>query len=202
MRKYVVVWMCVVQCLLFTCTKVWSQSTINLGVNLGVGNKGFPVNDKLGLGSSVEYMGRVWNHGGIRMYMGYDWFDQSQPKNIDPRVLRDSLSRYPNLFADKSFLPIRLGYQQLLFQDAAFIYFEAGIVRWRPQNSNKSNSFTYAFGTGYKFRLKEKQFLQLSLIYNQNIRKAPDADVQRATMNNNYFTLRAAYGLLFHRKAK
>lgn len=177
-----------------------SQPTFNAGVNTGAGNSGFLQGGKFGLGGSLEYVAMVGKKGGVRLYAGYDWFNQNQPKNIDPQVLRDSMQKYPYLFRDKSALPLRVGYQQFLFGNAAFVYGEAGMARLRPSDLNKKNVFTYALGTGYQIALREEHYVQLSFFYNQYLRKAIGRNGTKVPANSNYFNLRVAYGLYCGKK--
>lgn len=195
MKPSVTTCICLLLFLFFASDKSWSQATINMGLNIGAGSKGFFPNGKGGLGGSVEYVGMLWKQGGVRVYAGYDWFDQRQPKNIDPQVLSDSMIHYPSLFKDISVLPLRMGYQQFLFKDAAFVYAEAGVAYWITSYPvTKRSMLTYALGTGYRFDVKEKQYVQLSFFYNHNKMKVP--------MNRNYFNFRAAYGLPLRKRIK
>ncbi len=93
-------------------------------------------------------------------------------------------------------LPIRVGYQHFLYKNAAFLYGEAGMsVLHKPTLYQRSdltrNLFTFAFGFGERFTIREKQVIQLSIFYNYN--------KLYKNRNLNYFSLRAAYGLIFDR---
>ncbi len=184
---------CLVFPLLLFFHAAWTQSSISVGPSISSGTKSFPPNGRIGFGGSVEYTTYLLKNGSLRLYAGYDHFAHNFPK-LDPRVLQDSIRVIGIYGYDISLIPIRVGYQQCLYKDAAFVYAEAGISHlltkykdWSTFNSN--NLFTFALGTGFKFTFQQSHVIQLSIFYNYN-----RLDAYR---NLNYMSLSVAYGLPF-----
>jgi hypothetical protein len=173
----------------------WSQQTISIGMNAGVRGERYDTRGRLGLGGSVEYVNHLTKLGGVRVYVGYDWFKNRLPKNIDEFTLRDSLARFPFAAHDLSFIPLRIGYQQFVFKDAAFVYAEAGISRYQTEYKwyeQKKNLFTYALGAGYRLSFQDQRHVQLSIYYNYY--------GMSEYIKHNYLNIRAAYGLTFRKR--
>ncbi len=117
---------CLVFALLLFSHAAWTQSSISIGPSISSGTKSFPPNGRLGLGGSVEYAGYLFKGGAIRVYTSYDHFAHNFPK-LDHRLLQDTIRKMGIYGYAISLIPIRVGYQQYLYKDAAFVYAEAGI---------------------------------------------------------------------------
>lgn len=172
----------------------WSQNFISIGPAISSGSSSFPINGRLGFGGSIEFVHSISVHGGVRLYAGYDYFKNRFPKSGS----QDSLLRLEAAgYGTNTLLPIRVGYQHFLYKNIAFLYGEAGMsVLHRSTLYQRSdltkNLFTYAFGFGQRFTILKKQVIQLSISYNYN--------KLYENRNLNYFSLRAAYGLIFDRE--
>ncbi|MGI8636277.1 MAG: hypothetical protein ACR2KZ_12830 [Segetibacter sp.] len=170
-----------------------SQNFISIGPTISAGSKSFPINGRLGVGGSLEFVHGITTHGGVRVYLGYDYFKHKYPKGAS----HDSLVGLEAMgWGTNTFLPIRVGYQYFLFRDATFFYGEAGVsVLHRPTYNSRydltKNLFTYAVGFGQRFKIEESRAIELSLYYNYN-RLYKD-------FNLNYYTFRVAYGCNFGR---
>lgn len=175
--------------------KSFTQNFISIGPAISSGSKAFPTNGQRGFGGSIEYVHELSPHGGgVRIFIGYDYFKHRYPESAS----QDSLIKLESIgFGTNTLLPIRFGYQYFLFKDVSFLYGEVGMsVLHRPtyrhySDLNKS-SFTYALGLGQRFTIDEKEIIQVSMFYNYN-------KVYK-NVNLNYLSLRAAYGLNFNKR--
>ena len=176
-------------CLLFPLTILsynsQSQNSLNMGANLSAGNVGFPIDGKRGLGANLEYTRTISPNGVLRSYLGYDWFQyRSTVRNW--RIIQDSVDVKG---LGMSLIPIRLGYQHFVIANTGFVYAEAGlshIVSKYEHPDISRNCFSYAIGMGYKIQSAKTQYFQISLYYNHNR--------VNEYSNNNYLSLRVAYG--------
>lgn len=177
--------------LLLFCHAGWTQSSINIGTAISSGTKSLPPNGRLGLGGSIEYSGHLFKGANIRGYIGYDYFAHNFPK-LDTRLLQDTIAVLGIYGYAISLMPIRIGYEQYVFKEAAFVYAEVGISHLFPQDKyrstgNASNLFSFTVGTGYRLHFQQSHIVQFSLFYNHNR--------LNEYRNLNYTSLRAAYGL-------
>lgn len=171
--------------------KSWAQSSIVIGPQISYGTKSFPANGKLGLGGSVEYVQQIFKKGGIRFNAGFDGFNQRFP-NVDYRTIQDSILVAGFKGYSSGYLPIRIGFEYLLFDGAAFIYSDAGITELITKYKNPGLSkslFSYAIGTGYRIKSQQSHFIQVSLYYNHN-------DLNKFG-NRDYFSVKFGYGFMF-----
>ena len=53
------------------CGKAYSQTALNLGIDISAGLHGFSPHGKRGLGGNIAYIKQLWAHGGIRASAGY-----------------------------------------------------------------------------------------------------------------------------------
>lgn len=166
---------------------------ISIGPAISAGSKSFPINGQLGLGGSIEYVRSISAHGAVRLYAGYDYFKHRFPESGS----QDSLLNLEAAgYGTNTLLPIRIGYQHFLYKNVSFLYGEASMsVLHRPTLHKRAdftkNLFTYAFGFVQRFTIRQQQIIQLSIFYNYNR--------LYSNRNLNYFSLRAAYGLIFRR---
>lgn len=171
----------------------WTQNFISIGPVISSGSKSFPINGRLGAGGSIEYARNISAQGAVRFYMAYDYFKHrfSGSGSEDSLLMLEKVGLGTN-----TLLPVRVGYQHFLYKNVAFLYAEAGMsVLHRPTLYNRSNFtktlFTYAIGLGQRFNFPKQQVIQLSVFYNYNR--------LYSNRNLNYFSFRAAYGLIFPR---
>jgi hypothetical protein len=144
----------------------------------------FGSNAKFGFGGSAAGYIRVLNkaNGGIRIYVAYDWFKNHDLANDDAK-----------------FFPVRIGYQHFLYQNAIFLFADAGIMR-HMFSSGTYSGFCYGIGGGYNIDLQQKNFVQISAYYNHPQFTYSDQYSNTEVLNYSYFTIRIAYGLEFGKK--
>lgn len=61
--------------------KAWTQNFISIGPAISAGSKSFPINGRLGVGGSIEYVRYISAHGAVRFYMAYDYFKHRFPES-------------------------------------------------------------------------------------------------------------------------
>lgn len=158
---------------LATCDRIFSQSSVSFGPELGFASN-FSSSSKTGFGGSAEYANRFSKNVGARAYLAYHYF---KGKYFDDHI---------------SFLPARGGIQAFL-GELLLIYAEAGIASYHDSNNTSESGFSYALGAGYRIPLGlGKQYAQISAYYN----------FFRFNENLTYtwFNIRLAYGLNFGKK--
>ena len=166
MKSYRAICVYFVFFLLVLSSTASTQTSLTVGPTVSSGTKSFPPNGRFGLGGSLEYTVPLSQQASFRLYAGYDRFEHNFT-GIDQRVLQDSLYVLGINGYDNSLVPLRVGYQHFILNDAAFVYAEAGFSHlftpdkdWSKYNSN--NLFSYAIGTGYRFTLQQSRMVQFS----------------------------------------
>ena len=194
------VFVCVLMMGFALCGSAYAQSTLNMGLNVSTGFKGFEPNGKRGTGANMEYIHPLWKNGGVRASVGYEWFDYRRPKNIPYRIWLDSLIQHPTRFQDISFLPVRIGFEQFIFQEYACLFAEAGMAVVNPSRLKAKSVFSFSIGAGgYRLPIKKGRYIQLFLSYNYN--NAYKYNKWKILPNHNYLSFAIMYGLRFKKNA-
>jgi hypothetical protein len=159
--------------ILFISLSVPAQNTITAGPELNAGGKQFEDAKKTGVGFSIEYLAKAFAKGGIRVYTAYNHFPHQYGNN------------------KFNFIPLRAGYEHFIYSDNLFVYAEAGLANFLFSSGNHTG-FSAAAGGGYKINMPKATLLQLSIFYNYNR--------FQSSVNYNWLTLRAAYGIKFGKR--
>lgn len=118
---------------LFVFQNSHAQYEVNLGANVGFFKD--PFKNGVGIGASAEFKRYIASNGAIRFYAGY-----SSLPLIDSKTER------------MGFIPIRIGYEQNLFQHF-FVLGDLGIGLEKFTSIDKIYSgFSYGYGAGYKLK--------------------------------------------------
>jgi hypothetical protein len=168
--------------LMFMNTFLSAQSfhAISLGPDICFTSKNFGA-IKTGIGASIDYQMKFKSPLGIQLHVGYNHFNNKEVANDIVNLT-----------------PVRAGIVYFLYQDAIFIFVDAGVSHYSASNGTKQNGFSFGFGPGYKlyFSSTTKQFVQFSAYYNLH------HFYSKYTGGYNYtwFNIRAAYGISFGKR--
>ena len=177
--------------LVLQSSEVWSQSSINITATVNNGTKTFPANGRFGLGGTIEYSHHLFQNSNIRASVGYDNFAHNF-HGLNYQILQDTLALLGFYGHTISLMPIRIGYEHCIINNALIVYAEGGVSYLFQHgkyynNNNTGTLFSFAIGTGYRLAIQQLHVVQFSLLYNYNR--------LNKYRNLNYISFRVGYEL-------
>jgi hypothetical protein len=160
-------------------SSVGQRSGISIGPTLSLDDNSLDQHGRKGLGASLEFYYKLYAHGGLRFYSGYDRFNT-------PKITGDEVS----------FIGVRAGYQHFLAKDHFILWGDAGIAELAYPAHSSYAAFSFSSGGGYNFLLRNKRYVQVQAYYTFIDNTSP----YFLDSYYSWFTVRAAYGIGFGRK--